>query len=102
MKKSSIVSWTKDVWHDLMHNLKDAQTACRRKDRNLVVLRNSDSANRSTEDLKFLNSARLNRILSICQANQVLAPIRCRIEMQILAGKTGAPVVNDKKTLAVL
>ena len=102
MKKQSIVNWTKGEWHDLIQNLKKAQTACRRQDRNLVVLRDSDSANQSVEDFRCLNSARMTRMLSICEANQVLAPIRCRIETQIMAGKTGAPVVNDEKVLAVL
>jgi len=105
MKRSSLVSWHSDTWQEFKDSLTDAKKACLRRDSGVKVLsaavkESSEIDPDKAEKPCFMKGYEYP--FKACQLNQILSPLRFKLEKQLMESKTGAPKVNASKVEELL
>ena len=105
MKQSSIAAWHEKNWDQLIEMLDGTKDACLRRDRGVAVLSASAEEDASIDpalvDKRCFTKGHMYPAVA-CRLNRMLAPLRFKLEKQLMEGKTGAPKANVSRVKELL
>jgi hypothetical protein len=101
---TSLVTWEKPEWQELVDDLAATKASCLRADRNVKMSYDSVENDTVITELSELPcfTKSYDIVRKACQLNLRIAEIRKKLEKQIAAGGTGTPDLNAVKVAAIL